>query len=192
MIYIPFLPAEAVFAVMWVVTRAALSYKNKKLDIKRELLMLLMYIDLAVLLRITFFPMETVNSRVLPLELDTDHIFPLRVNLIPFVNILDYADPYDILLNIAGNAMMFIPSGIILPILFRRLNSFWKVTAAGAGISLAIEILQLPFAVRASDVDDLILNTAGVMAGYAIYAFFRRIGGRKNERRAEKTSAADK
>ena len=53
--------------------------------------------------------------------------------------------------------------------------------AAGAGISLCIEILQLPFAVRASDIDDLILNTAGVMAGYGIYALFRHIrhGGNK-------------
>ena len=161
--------------------RAAVAVKNRKFDIKRELMLLLMYVNLAVLLRITFFPMETVNGRVIPLELDTSNVFPSRINLIPFVNILDYTDPTDILLNIAGNVMIFIPSGIILPILYKRLNSFWKVTAAGALMSLGIEVLQLPFAVRASDVDDLILNTAGAMAGYGIYALFRRMGSHKSK-----------
>ena len=183
MIYIPFIPTEIVFAAVWVLIRAMLTVKNRKFDIKRELMMLLMYVNLAVLLRITFFPMETVNGRVIPLELDTSNVFPPRINIIPFVNILDYIDPADILLNIPGNVMMFIPSGIILPILYKRLNSFWKVTAAGALMSLGIEVLQLPFAVRASDIDDLILNTAGTMAGYGIYALFRHIrhgGNKKN------------
>lgn len=42
-------------------------------------------------------------------------------------------------------------------------------------LSLSIEIIQLPFAVRASDVDDLILNTLGCMVGYGIYALVRKI-----------------
>ena len=181
MIYIPFIPTEIVFAAVWVLIRAVPAVKKREFHIKRELMLLLMYVNLAVLLRITFFPMETANGRVLPLELDTAHIFPLRINIIPFMNILDYIDPTDILLNIVGNVMMFIPSGIILPILYKRLNSFWKVTAAGALMSLGIEILQLPFAVRASDVDDLILNTAGAMTGYGIYALFRHMRGHKNK-----------
>ena len=37
-------------------------------------------------------------------------------------------------------------------------------------MSLLIEILQLPFFQRTSDIDDLILNTAGVMVGYGFYA----------------------
>lgn len=181
MIYIPFIPTEIVFAAVWVLIRAVLAVKNRKFDIKRELMLLLMYVNLAVLLRITFFPMETVNGRVIPLELDTSNVFPPRINLIPFVNILDYTDSTDILLNIAGNVMIFIPSGIILPILYKRLNSFWKVTAACALMSLGIEVLQLPFAVRASDVDDLILNTAGAMAGYGIYALSKHMGSHKGK-----------
>ena len=46
----------------------------------------------------------------------------------------------------------------------------WKAAAAGAFISLCTEILQLPFPSRASDVDDLILNTLGVVVGYGIFA----------------------
>ena len=69
---------------------------------------------------------------------------------------------------------MFIPSGIIMPILWPKLRGFWRTVAAGALLSLAIELLQLPFASRASDVDDLILNSLGAVAGYAILALCRR------------------
>lgn len=64
--------------------------------------------------------------------------------------------------------------GILLPIVYKKLDCFWKVAAVGALISLCIEILQLPFPARASNVDDLILNTLGVAAGYGIYAAVRR------------------
>lgn len=64
---------------------------------------------------------------------------------------------------------MFIPNGIVFPVVYKRLNTFWKVILAGAGFSLCIEIIQLPFSVRATDIDDLILNTIGVIVGYGIY-----------------------
>ena len=169
MIGIPFLAGEAVFTVIWFIIRACICAKNG-FDIKREILMILMYINLAVLLRVTFFPMEEINGRVQPLLFEPDKITPLRVNLVPLVHILEYENRKDVLMNIIGNVTMFIPSGIILPILYRKLDSFVKVTAAGAAMSLCIEIMQLPFAVRASDIDDLILNTSGVMTGYIIYA----------------------
>ncbi|MBE6994164.1 MAG: VanZ family protein [Ruminococcaceae bacterium] len=51
---------------------------------------------------------------------------------------------------------------------------FWKVVSAGAFISLCTEILQLPFPSRASDIDDLILNTIGVAVGYGLYAACKR------------------
>ena len=70
---------------------------------------------------------------------------------------------------------MFIPSGIVLPVVYKKLDNFGKVVAAGAFISFCIEILQLPFASRASDIDDLIMNTLGVVIGYGIYAAARRV-----------------
>ena len=97
----------------------------------------------------------------------------------PLVNLLDYKSRRDLLLNLLGNVLLFVPSGIILPILYRRLDRFGKVLAAGAGMSLCIELLQLPFAVRASDVDDLLLNSLGTALGYGIFAACRRIGRRK-------------
>ena len=132
-----------------------------------------MYINLAVIIRFTFFPMAKADGQVQPLLFDAATVFPFRVNLVPFVNLFDYDNKRDLLLNVIGNVTMFIPSGIVLPILYKRLDTFQKVLFAGGGISLSIEILQLPFRVRATDIDDFILNTAGVILGYGIYAGIR-------------------
>ena len=73
---------------------------------------------------------------------------------------------------------MFIPTGIIMPILYKRLNRFWKVLLAGAGLSFGIEMIQLLFPGSVTDIDDLILNAAGVAIGYGIYKLAVRFRGR--------------
>jgi glycopeptide antibiotics resistance protein len=81
---------------------------------------------------------------------------------------------------------MFLPLGIVWPVAFKTLDSHRKVIAAGAGTSLLIEILQLPFFDRVSDVDDLILNTTGYLAGYGIYLLVRGISRLCKRRRGKK------
>ncbi len=175
MIEISFAAIEILFAVIWIICRIAVFIKQKKIDWKREAILLLMYVNLAVIIRFTFCPMAKVNGKVQPLIFDAATAFPFRINLIPFVNLFDYDNRRDLLLNVIGNSAMFIPSGIVLPIIYKKLNNFFKVVGAGALISLCIEIIQLPFSVRCSDVDDLILNTSGVVIGYGIYALVRVI-----------------
>lgn len=170
MLEISFFTLEALFTGVWLLCRILLWIRRRRIDWKREAVLLLMYVNLAVILRFAFFPMVRADGRVQPLVFDASAVFPLRVNLIPFVHLLDYDNKRDLLSNVIGNTAMFIPSGIVLPILYKKLDSFPKVAAAGALLSLCVEILQLPFSVRASDADDLILNTVGVMIGYGIYA----------------------
>ena len=50
-----------------------------------------------------------------------------------------------------------------------------RAVFAGGLISLCIEILQLPLSDRTSDINDLILNTSGVVIGYGICALARKI-----------------
>ena len=114
-------------------------------------------------------PVFTVDGHVQPLIISLSSIQPIRINLIPFVYILDYDIKREVAINIIGNISMFIPTGIILPILYKPLNCFWKVLLAGAGLSFAIEMIQLFFPGSVTDIDDLILNTAGVAIGYGIY-----------------------
>ena len=172
---ISFIELECFFTAVWLLCRIIVWIKQRRIIWKREAVLLLMYVNLAVIIRFTFFPMSRVNGIVQPLIYDASTAFPFRVNLIPFVNLFDYDSRRDLLLNVIGNTAMFIPSGIVLPIIYKKLNNIWKVVTAGMLISLCIEIIQLPFSVRASDVDDLILNTLGVVIGYGIYAAMKHL-----------------
>ena len=159
MLFIPFVYVAAVYTAIYLLIRTAVSIRNKKVDWKRERLHILMYINLLVILYFTFSP----------LVLDPDEIFNCKINLLPFVYLTDYDNRTHMIMNIFGNILMFVPTGIILPILYKRMNNFFKVAGTGFLISLAIEICQLPFADRTSDVDDLIMNTLGAATGFVIY-----------------------
>ena len=175
LIRISFLAGELVFTALWLVIRGVIWIRQKKIVWKREALLLLMYINLAVLIRFVFYPFFTVDGQVQPLIINMKSMLPPRVNLIPFVNILDYDSKREAAINIIGNIGLFIPTGIIMPILYRRLDSFWKVLLAGAGLSLVIEIIQLLLPGSVTDIDDLILNTAGAAIGCGIYKLVCRV-----------------
>ena len=84
------------------------------------------------------------------------------LNLIPFQ---DFSAS-----NIAGmilNAVMFAPSGFLLPAYFERYRRWGRTLAAGFLTSLAVELIQL-FTFRATDVDDLIMNTLGTLVGFLL------------------------
>ena len=174
MIEFSFAFTTALVVLSWFGFRLGVNLKTRDFSLKREALQLLMLINLAVISRMVFHPMATVDGKIQPLIFEAATAWPFRLNLIPFVNLLDYESKRDLLLNIIGNCAMFIPTGIVVPCLYQSLRSFPKTVLTGFLISLSIEIIQLPFAVRASDVDDLILNTAGVVIGYGIYALVNR------------------
>lgn len=175
MIEIPYSTMVVLISVLWILVRITVNGKNKTICWKRELQLILVYICLIVVARFTFCPFGKVDGKIAPLVFDAANAFPPRINLIPMVNLLDYEVFGEILLNLIGNTTMFIPIGIIWPLCFKQLNSHGKVIAAGAGLSLCIEILQLPFCDRVSDVDDLILNALGYMMGYGIYLLVKKI-----------------
>ena len=159
----------------WLVFRGLANLKSKRLDLKYEVKQLFFLINLLVIYRFTFHPFSKVDGQVQPLIFEWATACPFRENLIPIVNLMDYDSKRDLLINLIGNFAMFIPTGVMTPLIYRKIDSFWKVTLTGFLLSLSIEIIQLPFAVRASDVDDLILNTLGCMVGYGIYALVRKI-----------------
>ncbi len=167
MLEISFLAAELTFTIVWFLLRVVVWLRQGRINWKRE--------ALAVIIRYVFFPRALADGHVQPLIFDPGAVFPLRVNLVPFALLFDYDNVRDIVWNTVGNMTMMIPTGIVLPIVYKELDSFWKVVGAGALLSLCIEVLQLPFASRASDVDDLILNVLGVAAGYGIYYAVKRL-----------------
>lgn len=155
---------------IWCLCRGAIAIKTKEIVWRYECKLLLIYICIIVIFRFTFFPFSKLNGSVQPLIFDIQKVFPFRINIIPFVNLFDYPESRsDLLINIIGNTAMFIPVGIVLPIVYKKLNSFKRVVLAGMLFSCCIELIQLPFYVRVSDIDDLILNTFGCCVGYCVF-----------------------
>jgi glycopeptide antibiotics resistance protein len=74
--------------------------------------------------------------------------------------------------NLLGNLIGFIPMGILLPVLFRKWRSAWKITGITLIISLLFELTQLATALGSFDVDDLLLNTLGGLIGFLVYLLF--------------------
>jgi glycopeptide antibiotics resistance protein len=72
--------------------------------------------------------------------------------------------------NIGGNIIGFVPLGILLPLLFSFLRRFAGLTVTVFLVSLLFETTQLVAGIGVFDVDDLILNTAGGMLGYMLFA----------------------
>ena len=173
MVLIPFAAGSVLVVIGWICFRLITWRKTKSFCWKREAIQLLFLVNLLVIHRMTFHPFEKLNGQVQPLIFDIATAWPFRMNLIPFVNLLDYDSKRDLLLNLIGNTAMFIPTGIMTPLIYKKRNSFTKTVLTGFLMSLIIEIIQLPFAVRASDVDDLILNTLGCAIGYGILSLCR-------------------
>jgi glycopeptide antibiotics resistance protein len=179
MIKITYLQMVLAISALWVVVRAICWAKAKGIDWKRELQLLLVYVCFVVVVRFTFCPFGKVDGKIQPLLFDPVRILPFWLNLRPFVHLFDYPTAKEALLNLIGNTMLFLPLGIVWPAVFKKLDTHKKVIKAGFSISLAIEFLQLFFYDRATDIDDLILNTLGFVIGYGIYLLVKKL--RKNK-----------
>ncbi len=175
MIRITYTSMMVFISIVWCLVRVVCAIKTRGVDWKRELQLLLVYICIVVVARFTFFPFSKINGEIQPLVFESAKAFPFRINWIPFVNLFDYPEMRDILINVIGNTAMFVPLGIVWPSVYKGLDTHWKVISAGIGVSLCIEILQLPFYVRVSDIDDLLLNSLGFIIGYLLYLLVKLI-----------------
>ena len=158
--------------VVWLLVRTFFAIKNKKIDIKHEVKLLTVYVCLVVVSRFVYFPLGLENGHIKPLVFDSEKITPIWYNLVPIKHMFDHYDGW--LVNIIGNIAMFIPVGACWPFCFKRLNTVWKSILAGFGLTLFIELSQLVFYDRCSDIDDLIMNGTGAIIGSILYFIFRR------------------
>lgn len=112
-------------------------------------------------------------------------------NLQPFAGIR--ADlslgPVEAARRIGEGLLLLAPLGVLLPMAGGRLSvspwaSLARTVAAGALISLAIELLQTGVPGQVVDVDSLLLNTAGVaLAHLLVVPVFRARLRRRKQRR---------
>ncbi len=81
------------------------------------------------------------------------------------------------LMNIGGNILIFVPFGFLIPMSSKNkiTRNFFIVTLLAIMFSGAIEVIQIITKVGAFDIDDIILNTAGAIIGYIVYAIAKAI-----------------
>lgn len=175
MIQISYTSMNLFITIVWILVRALCNTKNRKINWKREAQLLLVYVCIMVVVRFTFFPFSKVDGKVQPLIWDMAKMLPFRINLIPFVHLMDYVIFREAMINLIGNITMFIPIGVIFPIVYKELDTPKKAIMAGIAFSLCIEILQLPFYDRVTDIDDLWMNSVGYVMGYALYVLARKL-----------------
>ena len=88
--------------------------------------------------------------------------FSPKISLIPFLGMI--TGPIDTILNL----ILFVPLGVFLPFLYKKYHHIKTVALTGFLFSLSVEIVQM-FGWGSSDINDLIINTAGACLGYWIY-----------------------
>lgn len=94
--------------------------------------------------------------------------FHANINLTPFACFPSNAMQY------LENVLLFIPAGALLPLLYRSFQKLSRCALYGFFLSLAIELMQL-FCFRATDIDDLMMNTLGAVVGFGIFALFKKL-----------------
>ncbi|PII85838.1 hypothetical protein BMH32_10870 [Leucobacter sp. OLJS4] len=86
-------------------------------------------------------------------------------------------------LEILANLVLFLPLGwhlgLLAPQRWSKPRALWVAAGASAAVSLLLETAQFVLAVGVSDVTDVLVNTAGGLAGLGILGLARRaLGGR--------------
>lgn len=144
-------------------------------DMKREIPLMIFLLFNAALLLFALdgqyrAPAEMLNSAIDRLASGQS------INLVPFRTIRGFftdgkTDRF--LVNIVGNVVMFMPWGFGLVMLWEQNRKPFRIAGLCLALPLFIELWQM-FIARSVDVDDLILNFAGGMAGALFWYVLRR------------------
>ncbi|MEU9335964.1 VanZ family protein [Streptomyces sp. NPDC048290] len=77
--------------------------------------------------------------------------------------------------QIGGNLLLGVPFGVLVPVIAPRARGVLRIPLLTAFVMLCVELVQGAMITgRAFDIDDVILNSAGALAGYLLLG--RRLG----------------
>ncbi len=100
----------------------------------------------------------------------------MNINMTPLRTIRQYThllqDPrfaWHAFVNLFGNVLMFIPLGYLLPKIWNRYRKFFRLFFHALIVLIIVEATQYFTMLGSLDVDDLILNLAGVIIGYVMW-----------------------
>ena len=137
-----------------------LAKNHERLVIYKELSMLIFMIYILFLFQVVTFQDDTSWA---------------SNNFIPFKEILRYNITSRLFIkNVLGNLIMFLPFGFFSSYYLKE-DKITLPLILTLIASISIEIVQMMIG-RVFDVDDIILNVIGGIAGYLIYSILRMIG----------------
>lgn len=145
-----------------------------KLIKKYSRVIFIVYILVLLLVLVLKFPqMDMFNGILERWRTGEPSRFMTETNYIPFKVIIDYikqVHSFDdwFIKNLACNIIMFIPFGFLVPLFVKR-NKLWQVVIYGIILSIIIEFIQVVLTVGTGDIDDVILNSFGLLIGFGIY-----------------------
>ena len=164
-------PAAVVLVCLRPYRKYALRGMGLRTTFRHEMGLLLLVMSVSGILAVTLCPIYYWEYSPgmwgdLVLCIDRPHAM-YNVNLVPFRMFMDYwedfqqNDGFFTVLNFFGNLCVFVPVGLLPALLFSK-ESWKRAAVQGFGLSLLIECVQY-FLGRSSDIDDVILNTAGAL-----------------------------
>ncbi len=174
---IPILVLSAIAVPCWLILRLyRLRTSGRPMSFQRELLLLIFVAYLSGLAAVTLepnHPSRAVAEAMVPVELHPD-LASLTCSsaLLPSGST---AQGFCVR-NARGNLLLFIPFGILLPLIWRRLR-FWNGLQIAIAVSCSIELLQYVSrawgSYRTADVNDFILNVLGAGLGLGLVLLLR-------------------
>lgn len=121
---------------------------------------------LALLLRITFFKQVRLDNLLSAIGASER-----TISIIPFQSVMEMirnkVSMSRIIENILGNMILFVPLGLLLPILLKKPIKI--ILYIAIIFSLSIEIVQFILAMGSTDIDDLIFNVFGAIIGCLLF-----------------------
>ena len=144
-----------------------LLWKHHKWQIRYWLIpMFLCYVLL--LIKLTVFPIYIFDKENLDSIMEGVDKYFVFYQLIPFASIKNYFHGSGVV-QLVGNIVLLSPLAVFAEVFLQQRPKAWKVALGTSAVSLLIEITQLVinlstrYPIRVLDVDDLILNIAGIV-----------------------------
>lgn len=147
--------------------------KKSKVNLKREVIMLVFFMFLIGLYSQAITGSFTIKN----ININKINVVPFKIFIDTYKEVFVNGNINYFLISFLGNLCMFIPIGLLIPIIWKLKDKI--VILIGFLISLSIEISQL-FLNRGTDIDDLIFNTLGTILGLVIYKIIGK-GNDKND-----------
>lgn len=176
-----FIIVALISMALWIIYRLYNVVKNKRINIAREIILFIFFVYFLFLLLLTIFKGGRIEfSNQFNSFMYREHGLLGIINIVPIketINTFMHSETgmRNSLRNIIGNILVFMPLGFFIPLLFDKFNNLKKVLKVGCLSSLAIELSQLFVGSNVCDIDDVIYNTLGALAGFICYKTFETI-----------------